>query len=368
MSALRPTVLTSDLNVIESNMRIVRRFCGNGPRQIAVVKADAYGHGAVAVSKRLLRCGADELAVATIDEAVELREAGVAAPILILGGSTDEALIEAAARDVCPAVYDERALKVLAGAARSLGHAVAAHLKVDTGMSRIGARGQAALESLLDAWRAEKGVRMAGMFTHLAAADDPDFTETQLSAFDGACALAEAAGFRPMRHAAASEGIARGPRAWYDAVRPGIVLYGCSVSGLFPGIEPAQTLTTRPVRLARIAPGETVGYGRTFTAGRDTLVMTLPIGYGDGYPRALGNKADVLVRGRRAKVVGRVCMDQIMVDVTDIPGVGMDDEVVLMGRQGDERVTPDELAALVGTIPYEIILGFSQRVTRVVKE
>ena len=192
MSALRPTVLTSDLNVIESNMRIVRRFCGNGPRQITVVKADAYGHGAVAVSKRLLRCGADELAVATIDEAVELREAGVTAPILILGGSTDEALIEAAARDVCPAVYDERALKVLAGAARSLGHTVAAHLKVDTGMSRIGARGQAALESLLDAWRAEKSVRMAGMFTHLAAADDPDFTETQLSAFDGACALAEA--------------------------------------------------------------------------------------------------------------------------------------------------------------------------------
>ncbi len=361
-------MLECDLSVIESNMRAVAAFCRHRPKQIAVVKADAYGHGLIPVSRRVLTCGADALAVATIDEAADLRGAGIDAPILILGGTTDEGLAEAVRLHVAQAVYDVHALKVLQKQAEIQQRPALAHLKIDTGMSRIGVRGDDDLTALLDAWKACAGVRMEGIFTHLAAADEADFTDMQFLRFDRAIDLVNRAGYRPMRHASASEGITLGERAWYDAVRPGIALYGCAVNARLPGIMPAQTLSTRPVRIARIERGETVGYGRTFRADREMTVMTLPVGYGDGYPRALSNKADVLIRGRRARVIGRVCMDQLMVDVTDLPEPSMQDTVVLMGRQGDERITPDELAALSGTIPWEIMLGFSQRVTRSIKE
>ena len=168
-------------------------------------------------------------------------------------------------------------------------------------------------------------------------------------------------GFRPVAHAAATSAMLN-PEWQYDMVRPGIGLYGSCLPQLQGELENAQTLVTRPIRIQRIDAGDTVGYGRTFTARRESLIMTLPIGYGDGYPRILGNRASVLVLGKRAPLVGRVCMDMIMADITDIPDVMMDDEVVLMGRQGDERITPDELAELAQTIPYEIMLGFGARV------
>ena len=365
MSSFRPTVLTSSMRVIEDNFRIVRDMCGAGIRQIAVVKADAYGHGLLPVARRLLSAGAWGLAVATVDEAVTLRDAGVDAPILVLGGSCDGALREAVARGISQAVYDERARHVMQREAERLNRPALAHLKIDTGMSRIGARGEAAVSTLLEDWKTCPAVRMEGLFTHFAQADtDPAFTALQKARFDEAVGLVRRAGFSPMRHASASTGIALGPDYWYDAVRPGIVLYGAEVTALFPGIRPAQTLTTRPVRVLWIDEGDTVGYGRTFRAERPTRVMTLPIGYGDGYPRALSGKADVLVCGRRAPVIGRVCMDQLMIDVTDIPQAAMDSEAVLLGAQGDERITPDELAKLAGTIPYEIMLGFGDRVTK----
>ncbi|MBR0463776.1 MAG: alanine racemase [Clostridia bacterium] len=369
MSAFRPTVLSVDLGIIESNYDVVVRRCQNRPLQIAVVKADAYGHGAPAVSKALLNRGAHMLAVACVDEAVELREAGITAPVLVLGGSSADALSEAVARGVSAAVYAPEHIRALQARAETLGCVARAHLKIDTGMSRIGIRGADALRTMLDAWSSCPRVQMEGIFTHLAAAQsDPDFTRLQLSLFDEACAAVRARGYRPMRHAAASEGIALGPDAWYDAVRPGIVLYGAGVGDLFPGVRPAQTLSTRPVRVQTLSVGDTVSYGRTWRADGPRTVMTLPIGYGDGYPRALSGKADVLVRGRRAPIVGRVCMDQMMVDVTDVPGACLDDEVVLMGCQDGEAITPDELADLIDTIPYEIMLGFTRRVTRVVVE
>ncbi len=365
MSAFRPTVLTSSMRVIAENFRIVRERCGGDVLQIAVIKADAYGHGMLPVARRLLAAGAWGLAVATVDEAVSLREADVGAPVLILGGTTDEGLREAVARGVSPAVYDAHMLRVLQREAARLGIPARAHLKVDTGMSRIGARGPAEISALLDAWKACPGVAMEGLFTHFAQADtDPEFTALQKARFDEAAALVRRAGHAPLLHAAASTGIALGPDYWYDAVRPGIVLYGAEVNDLFPGIRPAQTLSTRPVRIAWIDPGDSVGYGRTFRAERRTRVMTLPIGYGDGYMRCLSGRADVLVCGRRAPLIGRVCMDQMMADVTDLPEAGMDSEVVLMGAQGSERITPDELARLAGTIPYEIMLGFGTRVTK----
>ena len=364
MSAFRPTVLSISLGTIAENFRIVKARCG-GVKQIAVVKADAYGHGMVLVARRLLGEGAWGVAVATVDEAVALREAGVTAPVIILGGSTEDGLREAVRIGASQAVYDRRALEVMQAEAARLGRPAKAHLKIDTGMSRIGARGREEILALLDAWRGCPGVEMEGAFTHFALADgDPAFTALQKARFDEAVGLARKAGFQPLRHAAASTGIALGEAYWYDAVRPGIVLYGAEVNASFPGIMPAQRLTTRPVRVAWIDEGDTVGYGRTFRAARRTRVMTLPIGYGDGYPRILGNRADALVCGQRAPLIGRVCMDQLMIDVTDIPQADLNSEAVLLGAQDGERITPDELARLADTIPYEIMLGFGARVTK----
>jgi alanine racemase len=253
-------------------------------------------------------------------------------------------------------------LEIMQDEAVRCGRRALAHLKIDTGMSRIGVRGEEDLRAMLAWWRRCPDVEMEGIFTHFCASDtDPVFTEQQKERFSEALATVRQAGFRPIAHAAASTAMLN-PALQYDMVRPGIVLYGSCVPELAKALTWAQTLVTRPIRLQWISKGDTVGYGRTFTAGRDTLVMTLPIGYGDGYPRILGNRASVLVRGKRAPLIGRVCMDMAMVDVTDIPDVDLDDEVVLLGAQGDERITPDELAELANTIPYEIMLGFAVRI------
>lgn len=366
MSQFRPTVLTVSLPTIAENFRLARGFTGGRARQMAVVKADAYGHGMIPVARKLLNEGADALAVATVDEGVALREAGILAPTLVLGGTTDPAaFVEAVRLHLALSIYDAEALKRLEQAASRLDTVAHAHLKIDTGMSRIGVRGSLALEELLDQWTGARRVKMEGVFTHFANADgDPDFTSLQNRRFQDAVRTIRGRQFHPLAHAAASTGILAGPAFWHDMVRPGVVLYGAEVANRIPGLQPAQTLSTRPVRVDLLNPGETVGYGRTFTAVRATRVMTLPVGYGDGYPRILSSRADVLVCGKRAPIIGRVCMDQLMIDVTDVPEAGMHSEAVLMGAQGAERITPDELAKLAETIPYEIMLGFGARVTR----
>ena len=260
------------------------------------------------------------------------------------------------------AVYLPEMLDVLQDEAARTGIRAKAHLKLDTGMSRIGVRDAAALDALLERWKDCPDVEMEGVFTHFCVADsDPEFTALQNRRFAAALERIRAAGYRPIAHAAATSAMLD-PALQYDMVRAGIGLYGTGVPSLADKLQYAQTLSTRPIRIQTIAAGDTVGYGRTFTARRETRVMTLPIGYGDGYPRLLSNRACALVRGRRAPLIGRVCMDMIMADVTDIPGACLDDEVVLLGRQGDERITPDELAECAETIPYEIMLGFGARV------
>ena len=333
MTTLRPTRLITHISEIARNFGVIRKYCP-GPRMIAVVKADAYGHGALDVSRRLLKEGAWGLAVAAADEAVSLRDGGIDAPILVLGGAGEAELKEDVALGISQAVYSLESLSALQSAAEEYGRPAMAHLKIDTGMSRIGVRGEKALSEVLDYWISScPAVEMRGIFTHYAAADtDPEFTARQKALFDRAYGIAASYGFRPMRHAAASTGIALGEDHWYDAVRPGIALYGAEVQRQFPGIRPAQTLATKPVRVEWIDAGDTVGYGRTFRADRPTRVMTLPIGYGDGYPRILGGRAQALVCGTRAPIIGRVCMDQMMLDVTDIPEANMNSEVVLMGR------------------------------------
>lgn len=336
---------------------------------MSVVKADAYGHGLIETARIQLASGAYGLAVALVEEGIVLREAGINAPVLVMGGASPEALRAAVAHHLALAVYELPAVRILQDEAKRLDTIAHAHLKIDTGMARIGLRGDAQLEAMLRALKDNPRVKPEGVFTHFAAAGtDPEFTRAQNTLFVKAVARVRAAGYHPLAHAAASEALLRDSTLWHDMVRPGIALYGGQVRHLLPELVPAQTLVTRPVRIAPVPAGESIGYGREFFARKDSRIMTLPIGYGDGYARLLGGKAHVLVGGRRAPVVGRVCMDMIMADVTDIPGVQMDDPVVLLGAQGDERITPDELALLSGTIPYEVMLGFTARVPRVFHE
>ena len=228
----------------------------------------------------------------------------------------------------------------------------------------LGVRGAGELDALLKAWEHAPHVHMSGMFTHFCFADgDAAFTRAQFERFEAACAAVRAAGFAPVRHAAASTAML--DEAYQlDMVRLGIALYGTGVKALDGAVRPAQTLRTHPLRVCEIEAGETVGYSRAFRAARRTRVMTIPCGYGDGYPRILSGRADVLVNGRRAPVIGNICMDMMMADVTDAGEITPESEVVLLGAQGGERITPDELARLAETIPYEIMLGFSQRVAR----
>lgn len=359
---MRPTILKISTAAIAANARLIRDSIPAGVKMMCVVKADAYGHDAARVAKRLLEAGADAFAVAIVEEAAALRDAGVEAPILILGGAGEASLRQAVRVRAAQAVYSPEMLDILQDEAVRCGARALAHLKVDTGMSRIGVRGEAALDALLDRWKACPDVALEGAFTHFCVADsDPAFTALQNERFAAALARIRAAGFAPIAHAAATSAMLE-PALQYDMVRPGIGLYGSCVPALEGRLLPAQTLVTRPIRLQTIAAGESVGYGRTFIAPRETMVMTLPIGYGDGYPRLLSNRASVLVRGRRARVIGNVCMDMIMADVTDIPGVTLDDEVVLLGAQGESRITADELAGYAETIPYEIMLGFGARI------
>ncbi|MEG2858730.1 MAG: alanine racemase [Clostridia bacterium] len=360
----RPTEITVSLGTLQDNASALKRRLNGKARMMAVIKADAYGHGAVEAAKTAVNAGADALAVALVEEAVELRDAYIRAPILVLGGVTQEGARAAVEEHVALAVFDAATLLAMQKRAEELDTVAHAHIKIDTGMGRVGVRGGAALGKLLEAMADCSRVKCEGVFTHFADPDDQEYTRWQNAQFNEAVAQVRRAGFRPIAHAAASAAMLMDETLWHDMVRPGIALYGSAVRHLCPELLPAQRLSTKPVRLTWIEPGDFVSYGRLFCAARKTRVMTLPIGYGDGYPRQLSDRASVLVEGRRAPVIGRVCMDMLMCDVTDIPGVTMDTKVVLMGEQGGERITPDELAALTNTIPYEIMLGFSSRIPR----
>lgn len=363
---MRATLMKISERALYENACAIRAAIPAGTKMMCVVKADAYGHDAVQAAHTMLRAGADAFAVAIVEEAAQLRAAGITLPILILGGGEDQSIREAVQVNASRAIYESWMLDVLQREAQRSGVRAKAHLKIDSGMSRIGVRDDEDLDAILAHWKANcPDVEMEGIFTHFCVAEnDPEFTCMQNERFRQALARVRAAGFNPIAHAAATSAM-MGEDFRHDMVRAGIGLYGTCLPELEGKLQYAQTLSTRPVRIQRIHAGESVGYGRTFIAQRETMVMTIPIGYGDGYPRILSNRACALVEGRRAPLIGNVCMDMIMLDVTGIPGASMESEVVLLGAQGDERITPDELAGLAGTIPYEIMLGFSSRVRRI---
>ena len=357
-----------DLDAIRNNVRVMRAAIQGGAALLAVVKADAYGHGAVPVARAALGAGARMLAVAIPEEGIELRRAGIDAPILVLGGIDESAAEAVVAAGLTQVVFDEARVRALSAAGERLGRAAQVHIKLDTGMSRIGVRTQqeaGALAALIDSL---PGIRLTGCFTHMATADEPDSTGTlaQIARFEALSAAIARVHPAPItRHAANTASIFCYPQAHYDMVRGGIALYGCPPVPGVTGLMPAMRWVTRGVYVKTIASGDRVSYGGTFTAQRDTRVMTVPVGYADGYRRGLSGRGCVLVRGHRAPVLGRVCMDQIMVDVTDIPGAQAGDEVVLLGRQGEDCIDAQEMAQWLDTISYEVLCSPGRRVPRV---
>lgn len=367
---LRPTHAVIDLDVVAHNTRELRKLAG-GAELMTVVKADAYGHGICETAAVCLEHGATRLGVAILDEALRLRSAGCEAPVLVLGPLFAHQAASAVLRRVTATVSRPEEAEVLAGAARELGRKALAHVKVDTGMSRLGifpdAAGAAAVERILSL----PGLELEGIFTHFAAADEADksHAEAQFDRFMSFLDLLRGRGieFR-LRHAANSAALLDMPQTYLDMVRPGILTVGVWPSdevGRNADIRPAMTLRTAVGFIREVPAGSAVSYGCTYVTRSPAVLATLPLGYHDGYRRRLSNKAEVLVRGRRAPVRGRICMDQTIIDVGGIPGVSHGDEVIALGRQGDEEVTAEELARIVGTIGYEIVTTIGQRVPRV---
>ena len=377
---IRPTEALVDLGAIAANYRLAVEI--GGRPGIAVVKADAYGHGAVEVSRALAAAGAPVLAVALVEEGLELREAGIGQPILVLGGTYGEEYELLIRHRLIPVIFTRQHLQALAEAARAGGVRAAAHLKVDTGMGRIGLQ-PAELPEFVEAARRTPEVAVEGLCTHFASADleDRALTERQVALFNQA-AEAMARGGLPLRHRhlANSAGTIEYPAARQDLTRSGIMLYGYLPFQPPPARSPlavavagrlrrALTWRTAVVHLKDVPPGTPISYGGRWVAQRPSRIATLPVGYADGYDRRLSGrpgfgKGEVLVRGRRAPVAGTVCMDMTMVDVTDVPGVAVGDEVVLLGAQGSEVIDADELAERCGTISYEVLCAVGARVPR----
>ncbi|MDR2088377.1 MAG: alanine racemase [Clostridiales Family XIII bacterium] len=360
-----------DLRKLAFNMRLVKKSVGTG-RVIAVVKADAYGHGAVPVSRVLLENGADTLAAGTLQEAVALREAGFTCPVLILGLTPDDCCGTLAEYDITPVTASYENARAIARAAEAAGLRKNVFVAVDTGMGRIGVPADESGVAETVRIHSLPGLRLQGIFGHFATADERDkgYAREQAERFDRFCERLKASGVDPgLRTHANSAAVMDLPETHLDAVRPGIMLYGCYPSAWsnaedFP-LQPVLSVKARITFLKTVPCGTSVSYGRTFTTRRESRIGTLALGYADGLPRSLTGKGRVLVRGAYAPIVGTICMDQCMIDVTDIPGAALGDEAVVLGAQGGHRVSAEEIGEKAGVINYEVLCGFGQRLPKV---
>ena len=364
---MNPTVVEIHLPSLRHNLQEVTRRVGTAA-VLAVVKANAYGHGAVPVSRALLAAGAHQLGVATVEEGLELRDAGVTAPILVMGGVHD---IPALQRSTLTPVLPSRDAVEAAGRLADPQTApFRVHLKIDTGMSRLGLAPGEALALLRSDW--PPNLHLEGVMSHLASADEPDGRETerQLARFRAFLDAIRSAGLTvPTAHIANSAAILKYPSSHLDLVRPGLMLYGyASGPTSSADLRPVLTWKSRVIQIKKVEKGQPISYGGTFVTSRPSTLAVLPVGYADGYSRALSNKGHALIGGRPAPVVGRVCMDLTVVDVTDHPAVRPGDETVLLGQQGTAAITANDLAAWQDTISYEILCRIGPRVTRVYLE
>ena len=368
----RPTVAEIDLRSLEYNYRQLKKRIPKGVKLLAVVKADAYGHGAIPVALKLEELGVEYLGVAISDEGVVLRKGGVKTPILILGGIYKEDIDQVLQYELTPVVFQKESLKLLTKATERWPKKVRVHLKVDTGMGRLGVPLNLWPTFLKELKKFSK-IEIEGILSHFSLTDDQDgYTTYQWREFQRAVAMAKKMGIScKYLHMAGSAILTAFPSYSGNLVRPGIMLYGSYPSPVFKNViqlKPVLTLKTHIHFLKRVPPGTKISYGGIFVTKRESLIATLPIGYADGYSRHLSNKGEVLIRGRRAPVVGRVCMDFMMVDVTDIQKVSLGDEVILMGRQGRQQITAEEIAEKINSISYEVLCLIGKRVPRVYKE
>jgi alanine racemase len=372
---LRPVWAEVDLDKLAHNMREIRRV-SKSENIIAVVKADAYGHGAIDVAPVLLENGANRLAVAIISEAVELRRSGIKCPIMILGFTPPTLINDLLKYDIEQSVYGYKFAKQLSTMAQKKNKIARIHIVVDTGMGRIGfLPTDESAEEVYNIYKLPN-IIIEGMFCHFSSSDEKDktYTNDQVKKYDNFYEKLKAKNVNiNMRHMANSAAIIDLPETHYEAVRPGIIIYGYYPSNAVKkeniNLIPVMTLKTNVVHIKTLPPGEYVGYGRKYKTTRESIIATLPVGYADGYTRLLFEKGHVILKGSIAPVIGSICMDQCMIDVTDIHGVKVGDEVILIGEDEKHKITADTIAEQIGTISYEVVCMITKRVPRVyVKE
>lgn len=365
---LRPVWAEINLDNYRHNIKVIKKRYPD-TKVMAVVKADGYGHGAVQVAEAALRGGAERLAIAIVDEGIELRQAGFEVPIQILGGTGEEQLEQVVDYDLIQTVFELEIVKKLSKIAGQKDKKVKVHLKVDTGMGRVGVRPEEAAE-MAEAILKIPNIELEGLMTHFATADEEDksYTMQQAQGYRLALKEIEEKGIDiPVKHVANSATLIDLPDLKYDMIRPGIISYG-----LWPSDQVSHQIDVKPVMewkaeviyVKEVPAGTGISYGKTYVTEEKTKVATLPLGYADGYSRHLSNKGQVLIKGQRADVIGRVCMDQFMVDVSHIDDINVGDEVVLLGKQGDDFISAEEMAEWIGTINYEVVCDVSKRVPR----
>jgi alanine racemase len=373
--AVRPTRAEVNLANLRHNLRVMQRMAG-GAEVWAVLKADGYGHGAKGVARTLERAGATGICVALLEEGIELRQAGIRVPILITGGYFGRAFGEVLRHTLTPVLHDPAQVEALADEVRYSGAEPAnVHVKIDTGMSRLGILPHE-VPKMAEVLARHREVRVSGLMTHFACADagDPESIDHQLDLFDAATLSLKKLGLDvPLRHAANSAAVMQSPRSHLDVVRPGIALFGVEPrAGICKELRPVMQVRTELVAVREIPAGQAVGYGATWKAQRVSRIATIPMGYADGLSRSLSNCAELLVRGKRAPVVGVVSMDMAMLDVTEIDDVRVGDEAVVLGTQkgplGQDTISAEEIAGHRNTIPWEVLTDISRRVPRFYRE
>ena len=361
----RPTWAQINLDNLAYNFQQIKKLLAPQVKIMVCVKADAYGHGLIPVSKRLVSCQVDYLGVASIDEGIKLRQAGINVPVLILGLILKKDIDPIFRYKLTTTICDEELASALNNQAKVSGGPINVHIKVDTGMGRIGVLPQDAVK-LVKKIHKLKFINIEGIFTHLAFADlNREFTLYQIDLLSRLLQKLKGEGIHiPLVHAANSMGVIGYKKSHFNMVRPGLIIYGLyPKKNLKINLKAVLSLRTKIIFVKRLPADHGVSYGHDYITKNTTTIVTLPIGYGDGYPRNLSNRAPLLIGGRRFQISGRICMDQIMVDVGDLrPRIG--DEAVLIGHQGENKITAEELAGLCGTIPYEIVCGLGSRVPR----
>ncbi|HHX24134.1 MAG TPA: alanine racemase [Thermoanaerobacterales bacterium] len=370
---IRPTWVEINLDNLKHNLMEIKRITSSNAQICAIVKADGYGHGASEVAKTAISCGASYLGVAFLDEALKLRKDSINVPILILGFTPESQFDTIIENDITQTVYNLNSTIELSEKAIKQNKKAKVHIKLDTGMNRIGF--QSGTSSICDIEKifSLKGVEIEGVFTHFARADEKgeNATKEQFQEFMRMVSDIENRGFKiPIKHTANSAALMQFPNTHLDMIRPGIIIYGMYPSNEVLkdrlSLKPLMSLKTRVSHVKTLPKGKAISYGGTYITQRQSIIATLPVGYADGYSRLLSSKAEVLIKGQRAPILGRICMDQCMVDVTDIRGDVQTGEVVtLIGDDGDESILADEIARIIGTINYEITCNISKRVPRV---